>query len=182
MRWAHHHSSNATVACASSTLSQSRRVLLVGVPALIELPTSRLVAALSISVIFLVIQNEHKPYTTVEHNQLASLAGAQITATLFFIVMQSTISVLRDLGFLCIVLNIILLPLVIWFNARRLKRRKDVLNAFLVEHEVEGKTGKRPSPTKHASRVNDFSDPSHFSEYWKAGHRSEFEVFCATLD
>ena len=131
---------------------------------------------------FLVIQNEHKPYTTVEHNQLASLAGAQITATLFFIVMQSTISVLRVLGFLCIVLNIILLPLVIWFNARRLKRRKDVLNAFLVEHEVEGKTGKRPSPTKHASRVNDFSDPSHFSEYWKAGHRSEFEVFCATLD
>ena len=44
---------------------------MVGVPALIELPAARLVVdlALGISVVFLVIQNEYKPYATAEHNQ-----------------------------------------------------------------------------------------------------------------
>jgi hypothetical protein len=51
-----------------------------GVPALIELPTARLLAALSISVVFLVVQNERKPYATAEHNALASLTAAQISA------------------------------------------------------------------------------------------------------
>ena len=98
--------------------SQSRRVLLVGVPSLVEMPAARVVAALSVSIVFLVVQNEQKPYATAEHNFLASFAGSQITATLLFIVMQTVVSVPRVFGFICIFLNVILLPLVICFNAR----------------------------------------------------------------
>ena len=161
-------------------------MILVAVPALNELPAARLVVASSISVVFLVIQNEYKPYATAEHNQLAALAGAQITGTLLFILMQSVMTIPRVFGFLCIVLNIILLPLVVCFNARRLKRREDILNAFLVEHEVEEKMiGARKRGVglkRQATGLAEFFDPSHFSEYWKAGQRSEYEVFCATLD
>jgi hypothetical protein len=147
-------------------------VLLVGVAALIELPSLRLVVALGISMVFLVIQHEYKPYATAEHNLLAELANAQITATLFFIAMHLTgLSIPRLLGFCCIVLNVVLLPLVMHFNARRLKRRSDILNTFLIE------TARKRRPP-----AAQFFDPSQFSEYWKAGRKSEFEVFCATLD
>ena len=156
--------------------------MMVGVPALIELPAARLVVALGISVVFLVIKNEYKPYATAEHNQLAALASAQITVTLFFIAMQLAISIPRVLGFLCIVLNVILLPVVLCFNARRLKRRKGVLNAFLTEREVEGNKIRRNSTKGLGVETGEVFNPLHFSEYWKAGHRSSYEVFCATLD
>ena len=159
-------------------------MLLVGVPAMIELPTARLLAALSMSVIFLVVQFECKPYATAEHNVLAELAGAQITGTLLFISMQSSMPIPQFAGFLCIVLNVMAIPLVICFNARRLKRRKDILDAFLRDHEVVGKVQiEHPIGPKEeqTSAVNEFFDPLHFSEYWKAGQRSEHEVFCATL-
>ena len=42
--------------------------MLVGVPALIELSAVRIVVALSMSVLFLVIQHEYNPYATAEHN------------------------------------------------------------------------------------------------------------------
>ena len=159
--------------CPSSFLPQTRRVLLVGVPALIELPSLRLVVGLGISVVFLVVQHEYKPHATAEHNFLAELAGAQITATLLFINMHTTgLSIPNALGFCCIVLNTVLLPLFMYFNARRLKRRKDILNAFLIEHEAGGER----------ERTVQFFDPSHYNEYWKAGQKSEYEVFCATLD
>jgi hypothetical protein len=200
--------------CGITRPSQTRRVLLVGVPALIELPAARLSVALGISIIFLVIQHEHKPYDTAEHNALAELAGAQITATLLFIVMQSTISIPQIFGFFCIVLNVILVPIVICFNVRRLTRRKDILNAFLVD-KAPGKVTKRGfSLSQQAPAVGggdkaknqakktsirevfseywkgdqknrgiyDFFNPSYFREYWEAGHRSEYEVFCATLE
>ena len=141
-------------------------------PALIELPVARLMVALSISVFYLVIQHEYKPYTTAEHNFLAQLAGTQITATLLFIGVQSATSIPRIWGFVCIVLNVILVPLVAYFNARRLKRRKDVLHAFLVERKDEHMANQTPS---------EFFDPSSFNEYWKAGVRSEFEVFGASF-
>ena len=155
-------------------------MLLVGVPALIEMPSLRLVVAMGISMVFLVTQHENKPYATTEHNFLAELASAQITATLFFISMHTAgLSIPRVLGFCCIVLNVVLLPLVMYFNARRLKRRKDVLNTFLSTNTRREKQQKRL--TKQLPTV-EFFDPSHFSEFWKADQKSEHEVFCATLD
>ena len=128
-------------------LRKTRRILLVGISALVEVPGARLVAALSISTAFLVVQNEHKPYATAEHNFLASLAASQITTTLLFIVMEMVISVPRVFGLFCIFLNFVLLPLVISFNARRLKRRKDLFTAlFMVEREVDEKTTKEQRP------------------------------------
>ena len=164
--------------------SQTRRVMLVGVPALVEKPAARLVFALSILIVFLVVQNERKPYMTAEHNLLASLAGSQITATLLFIVMNMAIPVPRVFGFFCIFLNVILLPLVICFNAKRLKRRKDILNAFLIEREVDEKATKkrRSTPERQAAEPSEFFNATYFLELWKAGKKSEFEVFCATLD
>ena len=56
---------------------------------------------------------------------------------------------------------------------------------FLLEHELERKVTEkgRVSLKKQASiATSDLFDPSHFSEYWKAGQRSEYEVFSATLD
>ena len=155
-----------------TSLSQTRRVLLVGVPASIEMPAARLVVALCISVVFLVIQHEHKPYASAEHNSLAELGGAQITATLLFISMQSAMSVPPVIGFLCILLNVIAVPIVIRFNAKRLNRRKDILNVFSSEHSE-----------KHSENETDreMFDPTHLSEYWKAGHESEYEVFSATF-
>ena len=182
-QWAQGHL--ASVRLVPSPLSQSRRVLLVGIPALVELTTARLMVALSISIFFLVLQHEHKPYATAEYNFLASLAGAQITATLLLISVQTTMPIPRIFGFLCVVLNVILLPLALCFNARRLRRRKDILNMFLLEHELERKVTEkgRVSLKKQASiATSDLFDPSHFSEYWKAGQRSEYEVFSATLD
>ena len=168
-------------------------MLLVGVPALIELPTARLLAALSISVIFLVVQHERKPYATAENNALASLAAAQITATLLFICIQSTVSVPRVLGFLCIFLNVVLVPLTLWFNARRIKRRRAVLSTLVFRTSFKLKkkstTNKistlatmSAKQTSFKSIVSVFFDPSHFSEYWKAGTSSEYELFCATLE
>jgi hypothetical protein len=148
-------------------------------PALVELPAARLVVALSISMFFLVLQHEYKPYRTSEHNFLASLAGAQITVTLLFMSLYRAVTMPRVFGFLCIVLNIILVPLALFFNVRRLKHRKDILNAFLIEHEAEEKKVRRPPLL---AQTSDFFDPSCFSEYWKAGQKSEYEVFCATLD
>ena len=54
-----------------SSLCGPHHVLMVGVPALIELPAARLVVALAlgISVVFLVIQNEYEPCAPAEHNQ-----------------------------------------------------------------------------------------------------------------
>ena len=159
--------------------------MLVGVPSLVEMPAARLAAALSISMVFLVVQNEQKPYATAEHNFLASFAGSQITATLLFIVMKTVVSVPRVFGFVCIFLNIILLPLVICFNARRLKRRRDLLNAlFLVEHEVDKKTTKekRPRLKRPNAGLGEFFDPTHFQEVRKAGKKSEFEVYGATFE
>ena len=156
------------------------------------MPAARLAVSMIVSVIFLVIQIEHKPYATEEHNILAELAGAQITATLFFISVQSVWFIPQFFGFLCIVLNVVLIPIAIYFNMRRLKRRKDILSAFLNHHEMDRKdvnsvptfsmVGEVWKESRHATpgRV-EFFDPSFFSEYWKAGHRSEFEVFCATL-
>ena len=183
--------------------SQTRRVLLVGVPALIELPSLRLVVALGVSVVYLVIQHEYKPYATAEYNFLASLAGAQITATLLFISMHASgLSIPRALGFLCIGLNVILLPLCVYFNARRLRRRANVLNAFMLEHKVENRLPKlaslknaaltfqttkrrqRPQPQLKrckTSAMTELLDPSNFSQYWTAGLKSEYEIFCATL-
>ena len=170
-------------------------MLLAGVPALIVMPSLRLVVALGISMIFLVIQHDYKPYATAEHNFLAELASAQITATLFFISMHTAgLSIPRLLGFCCIVLNVVLLPLVMYFNARRLKRRKDILNTFLSEHQLSNlkdaarsvrtsiRREKQQKTLKKQLPTVKFFDPSHFSEYWKAGHESEYEVFCATLD
>ena len=151
-----------------TSLSQTRRVLLVGVPASIEMPAARLVVALCISVVFLVIQHEHKPYASAEHNSLAELGGAQITATLLFISMQSAMSIPPVIGFLCIFLNVLAVPIVIRFNAKRLNRRKDILNVFSIEHS-ENETDR------------EMFDPTHLSEYWKAGHESEYEVFSATF-
>ena len=142
--------------------------MLVGVPALIERPAARLMAALILSVGFLVLQHEYKPYATPEHNWLAQLAGTQITTTLLFIGMQQAVSVPGILGFLCVVLNVIIVPIVIWFNARRLKRRKDILNTFLIE-DKENETNQKMFQAKH------------YIEYWKAGHESEYEVFSATF-
>ena len=45
-----------------------------------------------------------------------------------------------------------------------------------IRREKQQKRLKKQLPTVS------FFDPSHFSEYWKAGHKSEYEVFCATLD
>ena len=143
-------------------------MLLVGVPASIEMPAARLVVALCISVVFLVIQHEHKPYASAEHNSLAELGGAQISGTLLFISMQSAMSIPPVVGFLCIALNVIAVPIVIWYNAKRLNRRKDILNAFSIENmENEPDRG--------------MFDPSHLSEYWQAGRESEYEVFRATF-
>ena len=115
--------------------------------------------------------------------RLAKLAGAQITATLFCMSLYSAagITIPRIFGFFCIFLNVITLPLVIYFNVRRLKRRKDILAAFLIEHEVEGKVAGGPT-MRHSNGLGDYFDPSYFREYWNAGHRSEHEVFCATLE
>ena len=82
-QWAQGHLTS--VRLVSSPLSQSRRVLLVGIPALVELTNARLMVALSISIFSLVLQHEYKPYATAEDNFLASLAGAQITVTLLLI-------------------------------------------------------------------------------------------------
>ena len=169
--------SNRQYATCGIPLSQTRRVLLVGVPALVALPAARLLVALSISIVFLVIQCERKPYETSEHNALAELAGVQITATLIFVAMQSAMSIPRIFGFLCIALNVTLIPMVLYFNARRLMRRKGVLGAFLIQHGVEGTVTKKRAPV-----VSEFFDPLHFSEYWNSGHRSEYEVFSASLD
>ena len=153
--------------------------MLVGVPAVVEMPAARLMVALSISIVFLVVQNERKPYATAEHNFLASLAGSQITATLLFIVMKMVMPVPRVFGFFCIFLNVILLPLVICFNAKRLKRRKDILSAFLVERGVGEKATKKRQPTlqRQAAGRAEFFNRTHFRELRKAGKRSEFEVF-----
>ena len=61
--------------------------------------------------------------------------------------MQSAMSISQVLGFLCIALNVILIPLAAYYIYRRLKRRKDVLNLFLLtERGIEGKvTRTRPS-------------------------------------
>ena len=162
-------------------------MLLVGAPALIDLPSLRIATALAISVVYLLVQNEYKPYMTVEHNFLAELGGAQITGTLLFIsLFTAGMPVPRVLGFLCIVLNVILIPIAVYFNAKRLKRRNDILNAFLVKHEVEATRVARQRPAMVRQNaglsLGEFFDHSHFSEYWRAGHRSSYEVFCATLE
>lgn len=91
----------------------------------------------------------------------------------------------------CIFLDVIILPF-----GRRLKRRQDILNAFLIGHEddflieneAEGKVTKKRRKTLKKQQTlfemitTDFFDPTHFRELWKAGRRSEFEVFCATLE
>ena len=144
--------------------------------------------------IFLAVQCEHKPYATAEHNALAELAGAQITATLLFICIQSTVSVPRILSFMVVVLNVILVPLTLWFNARRLQRRRAVLSALVfrrtaAKHKNKFTTRRvsiqaaiTAEQMSFSSLVSDFFDPSHFSEYWRAGTSSEYELFCATMD
>ena len=151
--------------------------MLVGVPATIELPAARLVVALGISMFFLMIQNECKPFATAEHNILAELAGAQITVTLLFISMQLVIAVPRVMVFLCVVLNVMAIPLAICFNMRRLTNRKDVLGAFLAKRKVRT-TG---TNIRQSAALGEFFDPVQFNEYWKAGDRSEFELFSAAL-
>ena len=69
--------------------------------------------------------------------------------TLLLVAYQMVGGGMPVLGYLCIVLDFVLLPLTFYFNMRRLKRRKDVLAAFVVEHKIPseprpGETKKRP--------------------------------------
>ena len=178
-------------------------------------PPVRVVVALAVSGFFLVLQHDCKPYRRsgqfccgcgvakrcnnsdpnvrarlLEHNVLAELAGFQITATLLLIACQMVGGAkLPGVGYLCIVSNCALPPLLIWFNIGRLKRRKDVLAAFLIEHRVPDE----PSPDgqiKEEKRENwmairhdtvQLFDPSHLIEVWNAGNKSEHQVFSAVL-
>ena len=168
--------------------AQTRRVLLVGAPVFFKEITRRVVVALAISVIFQVIHIHYKPYEMTEHNFLAELAIAQITSTLMLINFQLVASTFpATFGFFCIVLNIMIVPLVIWFNARRLKRRKSVLDTFLVQRRISMRRKAHVRPDQatvqrsHLSTAREFFDPTHFSEYWKAGRNSKFEAFSASL-
>jgi hypothetical protein len=134
--------------------------------------------SLVISVFFLAIQIEYKPYGSVEHNKLATLACTQITATLLMIALQAVgLPVSNAVAVLCILLNVVIVPLVIVFNARRLKRRGKVFSALSRANEA-------PEGTEDGHQVHhqtQFFDPEYFKEAWKAGKKSERAVFMAAL-
>ena len=151
-----------------------RRVLLVGVPVFFERSDIRVVVASMISMLFLAIHEKKTPYRQKEHNFLAGLGCTQVTVTLMIISLSAAgFPVSGMVGFLCIVLNVLSVPLTIWFNTRRLLRRKRILAAFLLEHENE--------TNKKGDNETQFFDPHDFVEAWRAGRRSEHELFDAAL-
>ena len=158
-----------------------RRVLLVGAPVFFQRPAIRALVALIISVFFLALQIEYKPYASVEHNRLATLACTQITATLLMIALQAAgLPNSEGVGVLCILLNIVLVPVVLIFNARRLKRRRKIFAALSLASGAELTRGVGYSGDPGADQTQ-FLNPLYFEEAWKAGKKSERDVFTAAL-
>ena len=150
---------------------------MVGAPVFFQKALPRLVVALAISVISQALHLHYRPYESAEHNTLAELAIVQLTSTLLLISFQSAnSSVPRTVGFVCIVLNVAVIPLVIGYNVRRVRRRNAVLGSFLREQEESAKVG------SHASTGKGVFEPSHFKEVWQAGEKSEHQLFRAALD
>ena len=146
---------------------------LVGLPTLFQRAAVRVVVALIVSIFFGALQLIYQPYQHTEHNTLAGLASAQISGTLLLIALQAVgLELAPVLGFVCIMLNVITVPLVVAFNARRVKHRKEILAAFLVEREQ----AQHEETEKHPAR---FFNASHFIEFRQAGKKSEFAVFSA---
>jgi hypothetical protein len=113
--------------------------------------------------------------------------------TLLLVAYQMVGGGMPVLGYLCIVLNFVLLPLTFYFNMRRLKRRKDVLAAFVVEHKIPseprpGETKKDPVKLMRVGSMEAlvhgavrFFEPTHLTEAWDAGNKSEHQIFSAVL-
>jgi hypothetical protein len=92
---------------------------MVGAPVFFDAPGFRAIVALFISVFFLVLQVRYQPYHREEHNILAELAMAQLTVSLFVVAMHAVgARIPQTVGFGCIILNVILVPTVLYFNAR----------------------------------------------------------------
>ena len=171
-------------------ISQLRRVLLVGMPAICQSTSQRLIVALTISVFFLVLQHEKKPYLKPEHNFLASLASAQITSTLLLLSMRAAeINLGPFVSFLCIMLNVIAMPIIAFLNLRRLKRRQQVFNALKghTSKKVQGAVAKSAQKSLAVVEKQDgqqpaMPNPEHFKELWKSGRKTEYVAFCAAFE
>ena len=158
-----------------------RRVLLVGAPVFFQRTAVRTSVALVISIFFLAIQIEYKPYGSAEHNWLAMMACIQITVTLSMILSHAVgLSISGGVGAVCILLNVIIVPLVIFFNTRRLKHRSEVFAALSLARDTEEKHGQKYNVG--VPEGEQFLNPSYFKEAWKAGKKSERAVFTAALE
>jgi uncharacterized ion transporter superfamily protein YfcC len=83
----------------------------------------------------------------------------------------------EGVGFLFIILDVIIIPLVLVLNAQRFKRRSEVFSALSLERNAEHELGKSNASQDQTG----FLDPSYFKEAWKAGKKSERAVFMAAL-
>ena len=145
-------------------------------------PAVRTLVALIISVFFLAIQIEYKPYGSAEHNKVATLACTQITVTLLMVALPVVGLPLSDgVGVLCILLNVVIVPLVLLYNARRLKHRSEVFSALSLAHGTSGEPWDTDKDGNQEADQIQFLNTSHFMEAWKAGKKSERAVFTAAL-
>jgi hypothetical protein len=71
-------------------VGSSRRVLSVGLPVAFQSPGTRAAVAAIVSVIFLTLKIDNKPYMRKEHNMLANVACSQITGTLLLVLVQAS--------------------------------------------------------------------------------------------
>ena len=177
---------------------QPRRILLVGAPLFFQYTSVRVVAALAISAFFLTVQIEYQPYQKAEHGVLSKLTDAQITLTLLLVAMQSAgMTISPVAGFVCVVLNLVSIPLVAIFNARRLDYRKRVFAMLLSTDQKSEMMIRRPAASKHgdvawsSGRLGDagpseddgkFIDLSSFRDIWQAGRKSKKDIFSAVLE
>ena len=130
-----------------------------------------------ISVFFLAIQIEYKPYDSAEHNWIATLACTQITVTLLMVALQATgLPISIAVAFFCILFNVVIVPLVLVFNARRLKCRHQVLSALSLQRVAN------EEPSHQDVDQMQSLNPSDLEEAWKAGKKSELEIFTAALE
>ena len=144
-------------------------------------PAVRLLVALIISVFFLAVQIEYKPYDSAEHNWLATLGCTQITVTLLMVALQAAgLPISSAVAFLCILLNVAIVPLILGFNARRLKRRNEVLSALSLARVANEESVRNKDGYQDVDQIQSLN-PSYFEEVWKAGIQSERELFTAVL-